>query len=356
MKKTKNFILKRAILATSCLILISCTLTPEKKTNFHHNSMVISHLDDKVDPTKNIVFASTFLMSWKVLKDYVIGEDIYLQDPVSLTPHLNIAAKTTEIYDDFVALGGLVKDDVISKINAELYRNFGFKDQEMNQYDDMDDNIICYSYFAEDVTFKYRFMEHKKPYPFFFNKNRMEVECFGLGKNDDGNNQDRIREQVELYDYVDCNDFIVKLNGTDDSNELYLAKIPFDQTMEQTIGSVEERIATSTPEQLKEGDLLVIPKINVNIDKTYDELLGKHLANKGFEKYFFAVADQHINFSLDESGAKTQSDAVVVLKKGPNDGKLLFDRPFLLYMKKKGADQPFFALWIANPDILIGSS
>jgi len=353
MKKQKRSLLQRAMLIISCVMLISCTLEPEKENNHYPNTMIIAHLNEKVNPGQNIVFASTFLMSWKVLKENVINEDIYLKDPVSLSAHLNTASKTTEIYDDFVALGGLVEDDVINTINTELYKNFGIKDPGLNQYEDREDNIICYSYFAEKVTFRYPFMEHKKPYPFFFNKSRMEVECFGLGDNDDIKNQDNIREQVELYDYVDCNDFIIKLNGNDDSNELYLAKVSFDQTMQQTINSVEDRITNSVPEQLNEGNLLTIPKINFNVDKTYDELLGKHLANEGFEKYFFAVADQHINFSLDESGAKTQSDAVVVLKKGPNDGKLLFDRPFLLYMKKKGADQPFFALWIANPEILV---
>ena len=350
MKMLKRLLLKRATLFMGCVLLISFTLAPEKK---YQNTMVISHLDEKVDPAKNIVYASSFLMAWKALKENIIRENILLQEPVSLTPQLNKASETISIDDDYVAMAGISGDGIVKKINTELDQKYGFQNEELNQYLNRDDNIICFSCFIEDILFKYPFMEHKKDYPFFSNKNREEVTCFGLGENSNLKNREKIRKQVELYDYVDCNNFIIRLKGKDSSNELYLAKVPFGKTMEETILGVEKRVSTTGPEQLKEGDLLVIPKIKFSIEKSYTELLGKHLANRGFEKYFFAVADQHINFSLDESGAKTQSDAVVVLKKGPNDGKLLFDRPFLLYMKKKDADQPFFALWIANPEFLI---
>jgi hypothetical protein len=350
MKTLKRLIKKSMVLFMGLIVFLSCSMINQQE---YTNTMVIGHLNEKVDPGQNIVYASSFLMAWKGLKEDMVGEDILLQEPVSLTPQLNLASEKIVIDENYLAMAGITGDGIVKKINKQLQQKYGFKNRELEQYLDRDDNIICYSYFIEEVLFKYPFMEHKKKHPFFFNKNRAEVACFGLEKNNDLDNGEKIMEQVELYDYIDCNNFIIKLKGKDPENELYLAKVPFDKTMIATLDGVEQRVQATKPEKIDENALLVIPKIKFNLYKTYDELIGKHLANNEYEDYFFAVADQQINFSLDESGAKTQSESVVVLKKGPSDGLLLFDRPFLLYMKKKGTNQPYFALWIANPEILI---
>ncbi len=325
-----------------------------KKENKLQNTMVIAHLDERIEPDQNTVFTSTFLMAWKLLKDDIIGGDIRLQKPVSLTPQFNKASSGIIVNDDFLAKGGLVEDGIVEEINKDLKRKFNIGKPGLAEYEDLNDNIICFSYFNEGIGFKYPFEEHKNLYPFFVNRDRTDVVCFGIGDKDNTRSGKRIRDQVEIYDNQGCNNFILKLNGISDENELYLAKVPLMKTLGETIRTVEERISNSNPASLNDGDVLVVPKLKVSVNKSYDELLGKHLANDGFERYFFAVADQEINFSLDESGAKTTSEAVIVLKKGPCDGRYLFDRPFLLYMKKKGSNQPYFAMWVANPEIMIG--
>ncbi len=32
--------------------------------------------------------------------------------------------------------------------------------------------------------------------------------------------------------------------------------------------------------------------------------------------------------------------------------RLVFDKPFLLYMKEKGAKNPYFAIWIENAELM----
>ena len=82
-------------------------------------------------------------------------------------------------------------------------------------------------------------------------------------------------------------------------------------------------------------------------------MLGKFLANKGLEDYFFALADQSISFSLDEKGVATTTEARLFLKKGPCDNLYLFDRPFLVYMKEKNSSEPYLAIWLADAEFLI---
>ena len=56
-----------------------------------------------------------------------------------------------------------------------------------------------------------------------------------------------------------------------------------------------------------------------------------------------------IMFKLDEKGAMIKSKSNLVAYPIPKD--LIFDRPFLIYLKEK--DSPlYFAAWVANTEIL----
>lgn len=33
--------------------------------------------------------------------------------------------------------------------------------------------------------------------------------------------------------------------------------------------------------------------------------------------------------------------------------KLIFDKPFLLYMKEKDSNKPYFAMWVDNSEIML---
>ncbi|MBU2651416.1 MAG: hypothetical protein KKA81_10820 [Bacteroidetes bacterium] len=322
----------------------------EATTTFQ--TMAIAHLDEKIEPNQNIVFASSFLAAWNELK-VIIGDDICTKEPVSLVPQLNKQAGLFQGSDDFVALAGFVKDGIIEQINGALEAKYGFVNPYLKNYSDRYDNIICYAGFREKISFRHPFLKHSSPYPFFYNGKYAHVKCFGISNADSMlKDLEKICRQVEIYDYKDCNDFIVKLKGKATDSELILAKIPLGKTMNQTIRDVQNRIAHTQPRQLTGGELLVIPCINLFTENNFEELTGKYLANKGFEQYFFAVAGQTLNFSLDETGASTISQSVIVLKKGPNEGKYIFDRPFLVYMKKKNAELPYFAVWISNPEFL----
>lgn len=105
-------------------------------------------------------------------------------------------------------------------------------------------------------------------------------------------NQNKISEQVDIIDYRYCNDFILRLKGKNNNEEIIIAKVPSSGSLKETIEKVEARIDKSIPEKLQKGASIAIPKVKFSINKSYDILLGKHLANKGFEDYFFAIAQQ----------------------------------------------------------------
>jgi hypothetical protein len=55
-------------------------------------------------------------------------------------------------------------------------------------------------------------------------------------------------------------------------------------------------------------------------------------------------------FRLDRGGAEVASEAKVYVK--PGASFFDFDRPFLVYMKKRGGKRPFFAAWVENAELL----
>ena len=63
-------------------------------------------------------------------------------------------------------------------------------------------------------------------------------------------------------------------------------------------------------------------------------------------------AMQTIEFRLDRSGAMLESEALVAIAAIPRN--FVFNRPFLISMKKRDADRPFFVMWVDNAELLVG--
>jgi hypothetical protein len=77
----------------------------------------------------------------------------------------------------------------------------------------------------------------------------------------------------------------------------------------------------------------------------------KPLLNPSMKGTWIDQAIQVMEFKLDSQGAAVFSSAKELTKKGGLD--FMFNRPFLLYMKKRGAKHPFFVMWVDNAELLI---
>ncbi|GAG63195.1 unnamed protein product, partial [marine sediment metagenome] len=59
-----------------------------------------------------------------------------------------------------------------------------------------------------------------------------------------------------------------------------------------------------------------------------------------------------IKFNLDERGAELESDATAVFG-GMPFRHFSFTKPFLVLLMRKGAEKPYFVLWVANAEVLV---
>lgn len=178
-------------------------------------------------------------------------------------------------------------------------------------------------------------------------------------------------KQVEVLDHVTDNDFILKLRTRDGQDEIFLGKITPEATLKKTFDIVQARIDKPSTNgfrtDLGGGDRLFVPVLELSINKIYDELAGLSFTNPSLNDLYIALAQQIIKFRLDETGSVIESEAMIMGENGDshvaaavpyNPAKpreLVFDRPFLLFVRETNAKAPYLVMWIANDELMEAS-
>jgi hypothetical protein len=346
-KKGFRFIISIILTVISNVILYSQTSGPNQ-------TVTIPHLDQEIIDGQNIVFTSSFHSAWSRLKEDILNEDVKVNRQMTLVNSLNNMEEVKIDPNSSVSLGGFIGEGIIEKINSSLKSKFN-RTVNFSNYKNDPFNIICYSYFNKEIKFEIPFETFNDPFPFFGSGQPVDVNCFGIWTCGRSELHQKIKRQVTVIDFKNRRDFILSLKNPSGNDEVIIALISPSKTLSTTIIDVVERIKNSEPTKLVSNDRLVIPKLNLNISKDYTELLGVKLANTGYEDYFFAEAKHDIGFSLNESGASANSEAKIILKKGPGPRTMIVNRPFLIMMREKNSENPYFAAWIGNHELLVAA-
>ena len=325
-------------------------------------TVILPTLDTPMPKGKNVIWCSSFQLAWNELKNNVIGEPVKLIGAEEIANRLNQARQSrADIPDESCyAAAGLVKDGILEKIRTEMAKRFHNEPQPDFRDVLPTDVIIAYSYLTANAKFRIPYFENNKELIFRDSQgNEIPVTSFGIRPEDDYAYK-KLRKQVEILYYSHYPDsfklreFAVDLCKDTKPNQIVLAAIEPKETLEQTLAYLDDKIASFTKEEFfhKFGinDVLLVPNILWRITHHLKELEGKYLANKGFEDLYIRLALQMIQFRLDRSGAELKSEAKVYVSPMPNN--FVFDRPFLIYMKKRGAVRPFFVMWIDNAELL----
>jgi hypothetical protein len=215
-------------------------------------------------------------------------------------------------------------------------------------------SAVAYSYLFKNLEFEHHFQKLHQGTHFA----GTTVRGFGFGTSR-AKDLAQAAGQVLIHDYRGKNDFVVEIATQSTGDRLLLAKVHPDSTLSETVHNVQSRADTSHGIQPEAETRLKVPILNFRLTKDYDELLQKHIQcpNQTLNGQFFVMVRQLVQFKLDEEGAKLKSEAVAVTAKGvrENEGppELIFDKPFLILMERKGAANPYFALWVDNPELLV---
>jgi hypothetical protein len=188
------------------------------------------------------------------------------------------------------------------------------------------------------------------------------VTSFGIRPKDDYAYY-KLRKQVEvLYKWRDRDtmmmgphEYALDLCKKSNPNQIIVAVIKPEKTLALTVKKLERQMLNYSYksrifQEFGPNDAFIVPNIFFKVLHHFKELEGKTLQNKRFKGYPVSEALQMIQFKLDRSGVELKSEAKMICM--PIPAYYFFNKPFLVYMKKRGAKQPFFVMWVDNAELL----
>ena len=330
-----NKILKVLIIFTAITVLLSgivyAVTQLYKRFNTNHNiTMNPSYKSTLNENTINNLWVGTLDLAWKELAEKIGEEKIELEDEnVQIAKDLSASPFTKEMLD---------KNDY--KINIERTITNGYKiETTLNK----------------ELNFLEKF-DNFNEYNWKFGESEEFIKYFGINNASSENMNKNI--EILFYNPISINnshsnDFAIKLK-TKEEDEIILYRTDTNKSFEEYYKEIENKTNLYTGNrEFKEIDELRIPYVRVNGMISYDELYGKKIKNS--EGLYIFDTIQNVNFYLNESGCNLKSKATMVteyLSVGIDTKYCYFQDNFIIFMKEKNSDIPYFALKIDNSDIL----
>jgi hypothetical protein len=340
--------------------------TPPKsfdgKSNDLAATVIVPTLDTPVLDGKNAIWCASFQVAWDRLKNDVAGEPLQVATAEALAARLNASELPSGTLDEssYYAAAGLMKDGIRERIRDEMQRRFQKEPMELASADAA---VIAYAYLRASVPFTIPYFENDEPFEFTDSQGRKtRVSSFGL-------QHKHVGRYHELYDqpqvlHVNFNrepgqwkpptEYAIDLCRDSKPNQVIVARIPRKETLRATLDDLKQRLA-KPPEELPErvGSALLVPNLNWSVYHRFAELEGanKKLLNSKLRGLYLSDAIQTIDFRLDRSGVELESEAGLAAT-ATAFGDCLFDHPFLILVKKRGAEMPIFVMWVDNAELL----
>ncbi len=108
-----------------------------------------------------------------------------------------------------------------------------------------------------------------------------------------------------------------------------------------------------------DDDKVQIPLIEFNLENNFEQFIGSNFRSLNTE-FEISGAYQRNAFILNEKGAEVESKVEIayveeILEITEKPKMMIFNKPFLVFLKRKNAEQPYFGVFIANDELLLKS-
>jgi hypothetical protein len=341
---------------------------------------VVLTLDSELRDDRSAVWCASFQLAWNELRGSLIGDRVRVEAADAMVDSLNSESLTENDLPEgsCFAVAGLVRDGIVQRIQKEMAERFPFVSTPTFP---LGSSLIAYAYLETGAKFGVPFFENRQPLLFHgANGSTAEVKSFGI-RAQDAYAYRRLREQVEVLHVHRSRDpkqisepaeFILDLDRYSSPNQIIVACIPRQPTLADALaycdsrigefrGTLEHHLAMHyRAEELKRAvdrigrlgsnDTVLVPDIFLDIDARLSQIEGKRIINSPIEGLSIDVAQQVIKFRLDRGGAELKSEAKSVVLPIPSHFQL--NRPFLLYMRRRGVSRPFVSVWVGGPELL----
>lgn len=329
-------------------------------------TVVLPTLDEPLPEGKNAVWCASFQMAWDRLATDVLQQPPQVSGAEAICARLNAAPFQEQdlATDSYYAAAGFVKDGIVETMTREM--KSCFPSAPAPALTSQQAAIIAYAYLNAGLKFTIPFFDNRSALAFRDSAgSEAAVASFGI-RHEDEFAYENLREQIDVL-YADFGEdgretghsatqYVVDPCRHSSPCQIVLACVPCRGTLRATLEDVERKINTPSREvahhRFGPNDVFLAPTQCWRLDHHFKELEGidRRLMNPGFEVYWIAEAMQTVEFKLDRSGAELQSESSIAVTSAPRH--YVFDRPFLIYMKRRGSEKPFFIMWVDNGELL----
>lgn len=304
--------------------------------------------------SNNMVYCASFQLAWQALKG-IIDEDIVLTGQPHLVEQLNQASFNRESLspDDYYVNFGFGKEDILTQINNDLIDRFGSNAPDKINMILRPEDMIIYAYIFKNLKFEYAFDKLEQPIYFQSKEGVRTVKGYGINSYRSYRHQ-HLKNQVEILYYKNQDDFVIGLNTSQYQDEYLMAKIKPGATLGETYQALCEKIALGKKDVLKERDSLIMPYIDIDITRKYNEIINRPFLNASMKGFYMSEALQNIKFSAGEKGAVVSSEAKIIFSRETvwDSRQLIFNGPFMIALKRRSAPEPYLLIWINNAELL----
>ncbi|HEX4131393.1 MAG TPA: hypothetical protein VGG64_04520 [Pirellulales bacterium] len=327
---------------------------------------VLPHGNGAIESGRSYVYCATFQLTWDELRKLSGDAPVRLMGDPPLAAVLNDHRfdRADLSPADYLAMSGRVNQGIVAEIRQAVATRFPRATLKVSEAA-TSDGLYLYTYLDKLMPFAEKF-DRVAAIPFQAGGETAGVAAFGIEGFYSSSKRGRaLAKQLSVLDYRGEDDFILRLNTTAKEDELILAKVAPHATLSETVAAVEQRIkearkAVKWPGaeeflyQPHDEEPLKIPIVSLAIDREYAELMDRPIENRELTGLPIVQARQRVLFHLDERGARLESNAWSAVKSEQTNRprKYVFDKPFLLYVKKAGDHTPYFALWVGSFDLL----
>ncbi len=359
-----NKILKILSIILAITIIISGVVYASYKIyeNIKSTSIEPSFTGKLGDTNTNNVWVGSFQLAWNEFLDKRLhGKELKFEDYDSeLADELNKRSFTKDMLSDdsYYIKVGETKPELKDEIEQDLKNKFNYQSSILDNLDftKVDGNRKCYTIYS--ILYK----NFEFPIPFDrlsgmkFKGSEEFYKYFGI----ENSSSEELNSNVEVLYYnkdsdndLRSNDFAVKLK-TKGEDEVFICRTDSNDSFEDIYQKMTEKAKNYTgKKEFTEDDELKIPYINLDTVINYDELCGKFI--EGTSGLYLKNAMQNVKFSLNEKGGNLTSEATIqdmYMGIGMETRFFYLDNNFIIFLKEKDAEKPYFALRVTNTDLL----
>jgi hypothetical protein len=327
-------------------------LSFDDSSNNLKDTIFLPTLERPIPDGKSAIWCATVPMAWRELEAFV-------KKPVNVRGAEEICRELRETPDaklepqHFYVAAGRTDEGIVERIGRELPQKFPNAPAIPTA---PPEGTLAIAYLEVAIFYDYFFKHSTEPLSFKDAHGRTTpVHAFGIRKEDVGHSDVRVREQV-LVLFRNNGEFALDLSHNTKPYQIILARMARKPSMREALAELDKRTAGVEPKHLNHAAIMLVPSMHWKTTHRYTELEGPYVndpKNRSVEMVY-----QSTHFKMDRKGAYVASMVTVNLPDNghpaepPNPDHYFFDRPFLVVMKKRGVQQPFFVMWVDNTELL----